>query len=111
MNESNGGAVSRAEGRSERLGRMPESRFTPRMEKVTETSALRSKSPECPVGPEEAAAFLKVARSTVMALARAGKVPAHPVTNGRRKRWLFFISELDAYVRGLGVNCGSHPCA
>jgi excisionase family DNA binding protein len=66
---------------------------------------------ECPIGPEEAAAFLKIARSTVMALARAGKIPSHPVTNSRRKRWLFFISELDAYVRGLGVNCGSHPCA
>jgi len=66
---------------------------------------------EFPIGPEDAAAFLKIARSTVMALARAGKIPAHPVTNGRRKRWLFFISELAAYVRGLGVNCGSHPCA
>ena len=66
---------------------------------------------ECPVTAKEAAAFLKIARSTVMALARAGQIPAHPVTNGRRKRWLFFISELAAYVRGLGVNCGSHPCA
>ena len=66
---------------------------------------------ECPIGPEEAAAFLKIARSTVMALARAEKIPAHPMTNGKRKRWLFFISELAAYVRRLGVNCGSHPCA
>jgi excisionase family DNA binding protein len=65
---------------------------------------------ECPVTAKEAAEFLKIARSTVMALARDGKIPAHPVTNGRRKRWLFFISELAAYVRGLGVNCGSHPC-
>jgi excisionase family DNA binding protein len=66
---------------------------------------------ECPVTAKEAAAFLKIARSTVMALARAGKIPAHPVTNGRRKRWLFFISELAAYVRGLGVNWAGHPCA
>jgi excisionase family DNA binding protein len=66
---------------------------------------------ECPVGPEEAAAFLKVARSTVMSLARAGSIPAHPVTNGRRERWLFFLSELESHVRALGVNCGSHPCA
>jgi excisionase family DNA binding protein len=66
---------------------------------------------ECPVTAKEAAAFLKIARSTVMALARTGQIPAHPVTNGRRKRWLFFLSELAAYVRGLGVNCGSHPCA
>jgi excisionase family DNA binding protein len=66
---------------------------------------------EYPVTAKEAAAFLKIARSTVMALARAGEIPAHPVTNGKRKRWLFFISELAAYVRGLGVNCGGHPCA
>lgn len=68
-------------------------------------------SMECPIGPDEAAAFLKMARSTVLAMARAGLIPAHPVTNGKRKRWLFFISELAAYVRGLGVNCGGHPCA
>ena len=111
MNESNAGAVSRATDGSERYRGTPESEFTPRLEKVIETADLQSKSPECPVGPDEAAAFLKVARSTVMALARAGKIPAHPVTNGRRKRWLFFISELATYVRGLGVHCGSHPCA
>jgi excisionase family DNA binding protein len=74
-------------------------------------SAFGPETSECPVTAKEAAAFLKIARSTVMALARTGKIPAHPVTNGRRKRWLFFISELAAYVRGLGVNCGSHPCA
>jgi hypothetical protein len=66
---------------------------------------------ECPVGPEDAAVFLKVARSTVMSLARAGRIPAHPVTNGSRKRWLFFLSELESHIRALGVNCGSHPCA
>jgi excisionase family DNA binding protein len=111
VNESNAAAAARAGGGSQRLGRTPESRFALRLEETTETPVLRSKSHECPVGPKEAAAFFKVARSTVLALARAGKIPAHPVTNGRRKRWLFFISELDDYVRGLGVNCGSHPCA
>jgi hypothetical protein len=60
---------------------------------------------ECPIGPVEAGAFLKMARSTVLSMARAGKIPAHPVTNGRRKRWLFFLSELDTYVRGLGELC------
>jgi hypothetical protein len=66
---------------------------------------------ECPVGPEEAAAFLKMARSPVMSLARAGRIPAHPATNGSRKRWLFFLSEIESHVRALGVSCGSHPCA
>ena len=78
-------------------------------EQIQSGSGLETR--ECPVTAREAAAFLKIARSTVMALTRAGKIPAHPVTNGRRKRWLFFISELATYVRGLGVNCGSHPCA
>jgi excisionase family DNA binding protein len=71
----------------------------------------RTKPRECPVGPEEAAAFLRVARSTVLSLARAGRIPAHPATNGSRKRWLFFLSELELHVRALGVNCGGHPCA
>lgn len=66
---------------------------------------------ERPVDPEEAAAFLKVARSTVLAMARTGKIPAHPVTDGRRKRWLFFLSELEAHLRGVGVDSVSHPCA
>ncbi len=78
-------------------------------EQSQSVSSLQTR--ESPVTAKEAAAFLKIARSTVMSLARAGKIPAHPVTNGRRKRWLFFISELADYVRGLGVNCGGHPCA
>jgi excisionase family DNA binding protein len=77
-------------------------------ERIHSGSGLQTR--ECPVTAQEAAEFLKIARSTVMALARTGKIPAHPVTNGRRKRWLFFISELHGYIRGLGVNCGSHPC-
>jgi len=76
-----------------------------------ERFVVKTEPKECPVGPEEAAAFLKVARSTVMSLARTGRIPAHPVTNGSRKRWLFFLSELESHVRALGVNCGSHPCA
>jgi excisionase family DNA binding protein len=112
MTELNARAVSQGRAESECARRIPESRLTTSsIEKLGETSALRTKSPECPIGPEEAAAFLKVARSTVMALARSGRIPAHPITNGKRKRWLFFISELAVYVRALGVNCGSHPCA
>lgn len=63
----------------------------------------RCKSGERPIRPEEAAAFLKMARSTVLAMARAGRIPGHPITNGNRKRWLFFLSELESHVRGLGV--------
>jgi Helix-turn-helix domain len=62
------------------------------------TEPLRAEEPsstECPIGPDEAAAFLKMARSAALAMARAGLIPAHPVTNGKRRRWLFFLSELE----------------
>lgn len=66
---------------------------------------------ECPVDADEAAKFLKLTRSTVLSLARNGIIPGHPIGAGLRKRWLFFLSELEAYVRSTGVNCGSHPYA
>jgi len=66
---------------------------------------------EFPVAPEEAAKFLKVTRATAMTMARTGKIPAHPLEGGKRKRWLFFLSELDAHVRGLAVNFSRHPSA
>ncbi len=46
------------------------------------------------VTPEEAAAFLRCSPITVKRLAREGKLPAHSVTNGVRRRWRFLISEL-----------------
>ncbi len=46
------------------------------------------------VTPVEAAAFLRCAPVTVKRLAREGKIPAHSVHNGIRKRWRFLISEL-----------------
>jgi hypothetical protein len=46
------------------------------------------------VTPVEAAAFLRCAPVTVKRLAREGKIPAHPIHNGIRKRWRFLISEL-----------------
>lgn len=70
-----------------------------------------SKTGERPVGAEEAAKFLNMTRSTVLSLSRRGIIPAHPIGTGLRRRWLFFLSELEVYVRSTGVNCGSHPCA
>lgn len=46
------------------------------------------------VTPQEAAAFLRCSPITVKRLAREGKLPAHSITNGVRKRWRFLISEL-----------------
>jgi Helix-turn-helix domain len=59
---------------------------------------------EIPVGPEVAAAFLCVARSTVLAMARKGLIPAHPISGGgKRTRWRFFMSELERHVRSADV--------
>jgi excisionase family DNA binding protein len=55
------------------------------------------------VTPEEAADFLRCSPITVKRLARDGKIPAHPVTNGVRKRWRFLISELEVNM-GKGVS-------
>jgi excisionase family DNA binding protein len=46
------------------------------------------------VTAQEAAAFLRCSPITVKRLAREGKIPAHSITNGVRKRWRFLISEL-----------------
>ncbi|HZY61279.1 MAG TPA: helix-turn-helix domain-containing protein [Edaphobacter sp.] len=46
------------------------------------------------VTPAEAAVFLRCAPVTVKRLAREGKIPAHSIHNGIRKRWRFLISEL-----------------
>ncbi len=56
--------------------------------------AQTESEPEPFVTPVEAAAFLRCSPVTVKRLAREGKLPAHSVTNGVRKRWRFLISEL-----------------
>jgi excisionase family DNA binding protein len=55
------------------------------------------------VTPQEAADFLRCSPITITRLARDGKIPAHAVTNGVRKRWRFLISEL-AVNMGKGVS-------
>ena len=60
------------------------------------------------VTPEEAASFMRYSPITVKRLAREGKIPAHSVTNGMRRRWRFLISELAATMR-KGVSLNHHP--
>jgi hypothetical protein len=53
------------------------------------------------VASEEAAEFLKVTTRRLNDMARAGKVPAHPVDpNAARKEWRFLLSELSAWMQG-----------
>ena len=51
------------------------------------------------VSAERAAEFLAMSRKTLLALARKGYLPGHPVGQGVRKVWKFRISELDRWMR------------
>lgn len=60
---------------------------------------------EAPVGPQDAARFLNMHTKTVLRKARSGTLPGHPV--GRdRKRWHFYLSELDDWLRSQVITIG-----
>ena len=46
------------------------------------------------VDADEAATFLSLTRRRILELARAGKLPAHPIGDGARRVWRFRLSEL-----------------
>lgn len=46
------------------------------------------------VDADEAAKFLSLNRRRILELARAGKLPAHPIGEGTRRLWRFRLSEL-----------------
>jgi len=51
------------------------------------------------VSAERAAEFLAMSRKTVLALARKGCLPGHPVGQGVRKTWKFRLSEPDHWMQ------------
>jgi excisionase family DNA binding protein len=53
---------------------------------------------EQPVGSREAGHLLTMHPKTVLRKAREGMLPAHPVGRNR-KRWRFYLSELDQWLR------------
>jgi excisionase family DNA binding protein len=53
---------------------------------------------EAPVSQQFAARFLKMHPKTILRKAREGSLPAHPV-GSNRKRWHFYLSELDDWLR------------
>jgi excisionase family DNA binding protein len=53
---------------------------------------------EAPVSQQYAARFLNMHPKTVLRKAREGSLPAHPVGSDR-KRWHFYLSELDDWLR------------
>ena len=62
---------------------------------------------ESPVSAEDAGRFLNMHPKTVLRKAREGALPAHPV-GFTRKRWHFYISELDDWLRSQVISV-SHP--
>jgi excisionase family DNA binding protein len=50
------------------------------------------------VDADEAAKFLSLTRRRVLDLARAGRLPGHPIGDGVRRVWRFRLSEIAAAV-------------
>ena len=50
------------------------------------------------VDADEAGKFLSLNRRRILELARAGKLPGHPIGDGTRRVWRFRLSELAAAV-------------
>ena len=46
------------------------------------------------VDADEAAKFLSLNRRRILELARAGKLPGHPIGDGARRIWRFRLSEI-----------------
>ena len=46
------------------------------------------------VDADEAATFLSITRRRILELARAGKLPGHPIGDGAKRVWRFRLSEL-----------------
>ena len=53
---------------------------------------------ECFVDACTAGKFLSLNRRRILELARAGKLPGHPIGDGARRVWRFRLSELAACV-------------
>jgi Helix-turn-helix domain len=59
---------------------------------------MNPETPERFVDADEAAKFLSLTRRRVLDLARARKLPGHPIGDGSRRVWRFRLSELAAAI-------------
>jgi excisionase family DNA binding protein len=68
----------------------------PRSEILREVEAQQDSrnEPERFVDSVVAAKFLSIQRRQLLELARAGKIPAYPIGDGRRRLWRFRLSDL-----------------
>jgi predicted DNA-binding transcriptional regulator AlpA len=61
---------------------------------------MNPETPERFVDADEAAKFLSLTRRRVLDLARARKLPGHPIGDGSRLLWRFRLSEIAAAIAG-----------
>jgi len=59
---------------------------------------MTPEGPERFVDADEAGKFLSLTRRRILELARARKLPGHPIGDGARRVWRFRLSELAAAV-------------
>jgi excisionase family DNA binding protein len=59
---------------------------------------MNPETPERFVDADQAAKFLSLSRRRVLDLARAGKLPGHPVGDDARRVWRFRLTELAAAI-------------
>lgn len=80
------------------------------LRRFNERSRAQDLGYELPLTTREAGAYVGLHPKTVERMARAGEIPAHPVSGVRRKTWKLYASELDAWVR-TKVDSPRHPCS
>jgi hypothetical protein len=59
---------------------------------------MNPETPERFVDADQAAKFLSLTRRRVLDLARAGKLPGHPIGDGATRVWRFRLTELAAAI-------------
>jgi excisionase family DNA binding protein len=62
------------------------------------STTMNPQTPESFVDADEAAKFLSLTRRRILELARAGRLPGHPIGDGVRRIWRFRLSELAAAI-------------
>ena len=60
---------------------------------------------------KEAAAYLQVARRTLLLWAKTGRVPAHRLSGVKRCTWRFLASELDAILTAPSAGSADREAA
>jgi hypothetical protein len=61
------------------------------------------------VDADRAAEFLCLTRRRILELSRTGKIPAHPLGDGKRRVWRFRLSELAHAISSKVVASDSTP--